>query len=122
MTFKHINVKVSDENGRKKLLEIPLRATILSSGIGLSTFVISVLATSLLVDKTVPSLIILMFAIFVVSARHPLIAALAFKVNHTNQAISNQKLREDRRKLEIQHAITERKNRQKRHMDACLHI
>ncbi len=114
MTYNHIKRRVApaqNEFRNRELLEIPLRASMLSSGLAVSMLIVGGIATLLFIDKTLPPILLFTFSLIVMSVRNPAMVSFTFKVNLHNQAITQQELREVRRQEEINFAIKERNKR-----------
>ncbi len=96
----------------KQLLQIPLKATLLSTGIALPSLLVYLTAWRLLDLKDLKIYSTGILAYWLISVRMPIVTFLVFQQNESNKrAISQSELREKRRQVEIELAKMNRKRR-----------
>ncbi len=96
---------------RNPMLDIPLKATLLSTLFALPGVFLGTLTSILEMSLFYKQYLVFMFLMVVAAIRMPVIVSLTFKRNELNRAITQEALKEELRKQEILHALRERELR-----------
>ncbi len=86
------------------LLELPLKATILSSSLSLPYIFMGVISFKYSLDLETQGYLAFSASLLTVSLKFPAVAAIIFRKNETNKARSQEEEREHKRQMELQHA------------------
>ena len=93
------------------ILDIPLKATIMSSAFAVPSLFLGILATFLSFTPIQKNSMVYMAILALASLRIPAIILATFKRNALNQATDRALEREKKRQIEIDHALQERERR-----------
>ncbi len=117
-TYRHISIRTSPSvteeqpaSASSNMLDVPFRATLLSTASALSFLFVAAIITQLSHLEGVKEYVLSVISIFLVGFRHPLVAAITFKQNQANMAINQEQIREAKRRIEIEHAMMNRKQK-----------
>ncbi len=107
------NEIVSKSNSKEnhKTLDVPLKATVLSTMFTLPGLTLGILSSLLNLTLFYKQHLVFIFFLIMTMVRMPFIMTLTFRRNELNKAITQEAIREENRRLEIQHALRERERR-----------